>query len=70
MLYFISGSTPIRFAVKRRRIVYLHHILNQKEDYLIRLFFEKQMETRKTKDWSSQVLKDLKDLEINYSMKK
>ena len=39
MLYFITGSTPIRFTVKRRRIVYLHHILNQREDSLIRLFF-------------------------------
>ena len=31
MLYFLTGSTPIRITVKRRRLVYLHHILNQNE---------------------------------------
>jgi len=68
MLYLLTGSTPIRFIVKRRRLVYLHHILNQKEEALIRSFFETQMETRKSKDWASQVLKDLKDFEIESSI--
>ena len=36
MLYFLTGSTTIRFIVKRRRLVYLHHILKQEEESLIR----------------------------------
>ena len=36
MLYFLTGSTPIRFIIKRRRLVYLHHILTQSEESLIR----------------------------------
>ena len=35
MLYFLTGSTPIRFIIKRRRLVYLYHILIQSEESLI-----------------------------------
>ena len=31
MLYFITGSTPIRITIKRRSLVYLHNIINQNE---------------------------------------
>ena len=31
MLYFMTGSTPVHSIVKRRRLVYLNHILNQRE---------------------------------------
>ena len=66
MLYFITGSVPIRFIVKRRRLVYLHHIINQTEESLIRSVFEKQMDSRKSKDWCTQILKDL----IEYGIEK
>ena len=39
MLYFLTGSIPIRFQVQRRRLVYLHHILNQNEESLLLTFF-------------------------------
>ena len=68
MLYLLTGSVPIEFIVKRRRLIYLHHILNQEEDSLLKTFFEHQLETRKTKDWATQVLKDLNQFEINLSM--
>ena len=57
MLYFLTGSTPIRHTIKRRRLVYLHHILNQSEDSLLKTFFIQQLETRKSKDWASQIKK-------------
>ena len=63
-LYFLTGSTPIRFIIKRRRLVYLHHILIQSEESLIRSFFEQQFQTRKSKDWSTQIVKDLIELDI------
>ena len=69
MLYFLTGSTPIRFIVKRRRLFfYLHHILKQEEESLIRYFFEKQMLTRKSKDWASQIVKDLSEFGIQKSL--
>ena len=68
MLYFLTGSTPVRFTIKRRRLVYLHHILNQEENTLLRTFFEKQLNTRKNKDWASQILKDLTDFGITESI--
>ena len=48
--------------------MYLHHILNQNEESLLRTFFEYQLKTRKSKDWATQVLKDLNEFEINQAM--
>ena len=64
MLYLLTGSVPIEFLVPRRRLVYLHHILNQEEDSLLKTFFEHQHETRKLKDWATQVSKDMEKFEI------
>ena len=47
MVCFLTGSIPIRFLVQRRRLNYLHHILNQNEESLIKTFFYHQLETRK-----------------------
>lgn len=68
MLYFMTGSTPVHSIVKRRRLVYLNHILNQGEESLVRTFFDCQLETRKPKDWASQIMKDLSDFKIEHSM--
>ena len=68
MLYFLTGSTPIRVLIQRRRLVYLHHILNQDKESLLRSFFEQQLKTRKPKDWATTVLKDLEDFEIKHSL--
>ena len=35
-LYLETGSIPIRFILKRKRIMYLHHIMTRREDALIR----------------------------------
>ena len=59
MLYFLTGSGPVRFQIQRRRLVYLHHILNQNEESLLRTFFEHQYKTRKSKDWATRIIKDL-----------
>ena len=68
MLYLLTGSVPIRHQIKRRRLVYLHHILNQEKDSLIRTFFERQFNTMKRTDWATQILKDLNEYEINLTM--
>ena len=53
MLYLLTGSVPIEFILKRRRLIYLHHIMNQENESLLKTFFQHQLETRKTKDWTS-----------------
>ena len=68
MLYFLTGSTPIRVLVQRRRLVYLHHVLNQDKESLLRTFFEQQLKTRKPKDWATRILKDLEEFKINLSL--
>ena len=68
MLYLLTGSVPIEFLIQRRRLIFLHHILNQEDESLLKTFFEHQLNTRKSKDWASQVLKDLIKFGINMNM--
>ena len=68
MLYFITGSVPIRIQIQRRRLVYLHNILNQDKESLLYTFFMKQMESRKSKDWATTILKDLTQFEIDMKL--
>ena len=60
ILYILTWS-----QVPRRCLVYLHHILNQDDNSLLKTFFNHQLETRKPKDWATQVIKDLNKFEIN-----
>ena len=64
MLYLLTGSIPIEFLIQRRRLVYLQHILKQDNNSLLKTFFEHQLQTKKSKDWASQVIKDLEKFEI------
>ena len=68
MLYFLTGSTPIRFTVQRRLLVYLQHILKQDKESLLRTFFIHKFETRKTKDWATKIIKDLSEFNITMTM--
>ena len=68
MLYLLTGSVPIEFLIQRRRLIYLHHILNQENDTLLKTIFEHQFATRKSKGWAFQVMKDLTKFEITLSM--
>ena len=59
------GLEPIRFIIMRRRLMYLQHIMKQKETSLIKNFFLTQMKSLKKKDWGKTIIEDLKYLEIN-----
>ena len=58
------GIEPIRYIVMRRRLIYLQHILRQKETSLVKNFFKTQLATLKKKDWGTTVKEDLKHLNI------
>ena len=61
MLYFLTGSITVEFLIQRRRLVYLQHSLKPDKDSLLKTF---KLQTRKSKDWASQVIKNLEKIEI------
>ena len=68
LLYLELAIVPIRYIIKTRRILYLHHILQRNEDSLLYRFFEAQLENPTPKDWVSQVLEYLEELEIQHEL--
>ena len=64
----MTASVRLRFQIQKRCIVYLHHILNQEEESLLKTFFNHQLYTSITKDWTSIILKDLTEFEIDFSI--
>ena len=68
-LYLESGHIPARFAMKKGRLLFLKTILEEKEDSTIQRFLMLQFENPTKGDWASSCMQDLKDLEINLSLK-
>ena len=64
MLYLETGCMPIRFKVMKRRLIFLHYILNEKDDSLINRVFKAQEKNTSKNDWIVKVIEDMKDLEI------
>ena len=58
-LYLETGCIPIRFLIKGKRIMYLHHILTRNEDALIRKVFSAQVQKPTKGDWCQVVREDL-----------
>ena len=57
-LYLETGCLPIKFVLKTRRLMYLHHILSRSEDEVIRKFYEAQKSKPSKGDWSKTVKDD------------
>ena len=66
LLYLELGCLPIRYIIKSRRLMFLHYILSQTEDSLIKNFFVAQLENSSKTDWTSQVQRDLEEIEIKF----
>ena len=65
ILYLEMGCVPFRDLIRKRRISFLHYILNENQNSMLYKFLMCQMKNQKPKDWISQVIKDLKDLKID-----
>ena len=63
-LYLETGNTPIRFILMARRLNFLHYILNEDENSLVRRFLQAQMEGSGRGDWINKVKSDLEELEM------
>ena len=64
-LYLETGCVPLRFVIKRKRIMFLHHILTRSEDALISRVFWAQVEKPAKGDWCTVVREDLDSLGMN-----
>ena len=67
MLYLETGTISIRFIIFKRRIVFLHYLLNESETSLVNKFLKTQIEKPSKNDWINFVMKDLELLEISLS---
>ena len=65
LLYLELGCLPVRYIIKSRRLNFLHYILNQKEESTLKSVLNAQMEKSSKSDWTEQVKRDLKEVEIN-----
>ena len=65
LLYLETGTIPIRFIIKSRRLNFCWYLLNQDEDSLLGEFFKAQCDSPTKGDWVSGVTQDIKDLELN-----
>ena len=65
-LYLESGSIPIRYLIKAKRLMFLHYLLNREDKELISQVLYAQIEQPIKNDWFSTVLKDLKLFGLDY----
>ena len=69
VLYLELGLMPARFIIILRRIIYLQHILKQKnQDTLLYRFFKAQMDNPTKNDWVTGVIQDLELMKINIEL--
>ena len=64
IMHLELGTLPIRFVLIKRRVLFLHYILKQNKDDLLLKFFEAQARYPQKGDWVLQVLKDLKEINL------
>ena len=67
-LYLESGNIPIRFIMMSRRLNFLHYILNEDDDSLLKRFFTAQRESPLKGDWVTTVTEDMQELGIDLTM--
>ena len=68
MLYLDLGCVPFRQIIQKRRILFLHYILNESQDSLMYRFLQCQLLNRKKRDWITQALTDIQDLKLDLKL--
>ena len=64
LIYLELGLLRIRDIIITRRIMFLHHIMNQEKESLLFKFFLDQVKSPTHNDWVNQVLKDLEEIDF------
>ena len=68
MLYLELGCVPFRFMIQKRRLLYLHYLLNENPGSMVNKFLMTQFNKKNKKDWTSTVLRDIEELKLNMSI--
>ena len=68
-LYLELGHTPARFGIMKLRLYFLKTILDQEKSSLISRFFYIQLENLTKSNWAATCLNNLKEMNINMSIK-
>ena len=68
MLFLEMGVVPFRELLIKRRISFLHQILNEDKDSMMHRFLQTQLKNMRPKDWITQVRKDIKDINLIASL--
>ena len=61
------GLPSVSFILKKKRVLYLHHLLTTDQSSLVCQVFQEQVRKSRRHDWVQTVRKDLEHLEINLS---
>ena len=61
MIFLEMGCIPLRHEIRKRRVMFLHDILNQDSDSMLYRFLMTQYKSRKKKDWINQVKQNIKE---------
>ena len=69
LLYLELAILPTCYVIQIRRLLSFHHLLNQRKDSLLYKFFMEQLTNPTHRDWVSQVLQELEDLNIKLVIK-
>ena len=64
VLYLDLGLCPARFVIKKYKLNFLHYILNQDDESLLKQFFKAQMDFPVKGDWVSEMKEMISDLDI------
>ena len=64
ILYLELGLCPARFIIKKFKLNFLHYILNQDDESLLKQFFKAQMDFPVKGDWVSEMKELISDLDI------
>ena len=65
MLYLELGCLPYREMIRKRRLMFLYHILHEKQESMIYRFLEAQIQNPTAKYWVTTLKKDLDELNLN-----
>ena len=68
-LFLETGCIPVKFILKMRRLMYLHHILRRPNEELIKKFYEAQKSKISKGDWVQTVKENLQELNIKLDEK-
>ena len=68
-LYTELGQIPARFDIIKLKLNFLKYILHQEQNSLIFKVFQLQLENPKKGDWASSCIQNLKDLDVNMSLR-